>query len=425
MKLGEDNMKMRRGWSRRNVIGLAGGATAMLAMPSIRGAQSAPADTIRIAAPLELSGPAAGFGSVYYNAAKMTVDEINKAGGIKSLGGAMLEIIAEDTRSDLQRTLEVIDKLADRRNVIASIGPSASATAVPASLKYEQLQISYITPALVDDAITDSGRKYFFRLTARMNAYVEGVVDFVKGVEQETGIKHKKIGLVSIDVEPGTIATRRFEQLSRENNWDYVLETYDFRTTRDFAPMISRLRAAGVDLVLGLQYPLDAVLFAKAAQQLDFNPIAFVWAIGGQYLNSFVSSGGKAAEFVIDNSFTAPADTSPATKELSELHMRLFKEPLTGYAGCAPAAIMVIADAMERAAKIDRNAVRDAIAKTDIQVGGAYMTIPGGVKFNNKGDNVNAKGAVIQIVGGKQHMVWPPSPTTTKPTWPRPPWAKI
>ena len=47
-----------------------------------------------------LSGPSASVGVQGKQAREMAVEEINAAGGIKSLGGAKLELIYADSKSD-------------------------------------------------------------------------------------------------------------------------------------------------------------------------------------------------------------------------------------------------------------------------------------------------------------------------------------
>lgn len=77
-------------------------ATAALTLLALVGmSMSAMAETVvKIGNVEPLSGPSASVGQQGKNAREMAVEEINAAGGIKSLGGAKLELIYADSKSD-------------------------------------------------------------------------------------------------------------------------------------------------------------------------------------------------------------------------------------------------------------------------------------------------------------------------------------
>ncbi len=58
------------------------------------------ADTVNIGALYPVTGSMAQIGQGCVNAAKLAVQMINDAGGIKSLGGAKLNLIVSDVQSD-------------------------------------------------------------------------------------------------------------------------------------------------------------------------------------------------------------------------------------------------------------------------------------------------------------------------------------
>ena len=60
---------------------------------------SAADSVVKVGNIIPLSGPSASVGEQGKNAREMAVEEINAAGGIKSLGGAKLEMIYDDYES--------------------------------------------------------------------------------------------------------------------------------------------------------------------------------------------------------------------------------------------------------------------------------------------------------------------------------------
>ena len=75
---------------------------------------------------------------------------------------------------------------------------------------------------------------------------------------------------------------------------------------------------------------------------------------------------------------------------------------------------MVFADAFERAGTLDRDAVRDAIAATDI------MTFYGGIKFDETGKNIAKPMALYQVLDGKYKVVAPTAFAESVAVIPRP-----
>jgi branched-chain amino acid transport system substrate-binding protein len=67
-------------------------------------------------------------------------------------------------------------------------------------------------------------------------------------------------------------------------------------------------------------------------------------------------------------------------------------------------AIYVIADAVERAKSTDREAVREALAKTDLK---NHVLPQGPIVFGSDGQNVNAQAAITQVLKGNIEVVWP------------------
>ena len=79
----------------------------------------------------------------------------------------------------------------------------------------------------------------------------------------------------------------------------------------------------------------------------------------------------------------------------------------------ASAAVYVFKDAFERAGSLDKEKVRDAIAKTDL------MTFYGGIKFSAAGNNVAKPMVLRQIQNGDYNVVAPSKFASHKINWPR------
>ena len=59
--------------------------------------------TVKIGTVIPLSGPFASIGQNIKAGAEMAIEDINAAGGIKSLGGAKLELVAADAEESVEK----------------------------------------------------------------------------------------------------------------------------------------------------------------------------------------------------------------------------------------------------------------------------------------------------------------------------------
>src|SRR5579864_7746232 len=111
---------LRTGQRRRDfLVRTAGGARA--------------ADAVNIGGLYPTTGSFAQIGQGCVNAAKLAVQMVNDAGGIKSLGGAKLNLIVSDVQSDTTVTRTETDRLISNYKLSAIHGCFASALTLIAS----------------------------------------------------------------------------------------------------------------------------------------------------------------------------------------------------------------------------------------------------------------------------------------------------
>jgi branched-chain amino acid transport system substrate-binding protein len=82
--------------------------------------------------------------------------------------------------------------------------------------------------------------------------------------------------------------------------------------------------------------------------------------------------------------------------------------------GPSYAIVQIVANAIEQAGTLDRAAVRDAIAATDID------TVIGHVTFREDGTGTVGS-PILQYINGKQEVVWPTDIATADFVFPAPP----
>ena len=95
---------------RRTALGL-GLATGAAAVAPRRARAQAAAKEVKIAMLVPLSGPWARQGILEQMGAEMAIDDVNKAGGIKALGGAKLRLMSYDTGDSAEKAKNAAQRM--------------------------------------------------------------------------------------------------------------------------------------------------------------------------------------------------------------------------------------------------------------------------------------------------------------------------
>jgi branched-chain amino acid transport system substrate-binding protein len=366
---------------------------------------------IKIGAPLPLTGGGAAFGGPYLAALELAIDAINASGGIKSMGGTKLRLVSADDASTPANDQLLLQQMA-ADGVSAFVGPLLSAGVISSIPVITRSKVPFLGPQL-DNVVTDARSPYVFRLANRATAFGDQAFDWLLPTLKARNITINKVGIIGIDVPPGTSTTDVLDAQAKTAGWQVAERiSYNQATTTDFGPIVSRLAAADVDMVLGYQNPVDAINFARAIAQQSWRPKqGFFFVAGGQYLTSFRAAVGATAENWLDLSYAGDLATAkaPVLKKLAADFQAKLDQPLRGLASGGVSVINTLATAIDKAASADPEAIRVALKSLNYKDGKdmpyPFYTMNGGVRFNAKNDNIRWKGTIIQWRGTNQISV--------------------
>jgi branched-chain amino acid transport system substrate-binding protein len=188
-----------QGFSRRSVL-KAGAATTVLGAPGLLLAQPA---AVKVGLVHPVSGGLAYSGGQGRLGCQMAIDEINAAGGIKSMGGAKLEAALGDSQSRPEVGVAEVERL-HQVGVAAYVGCFSSAIALPAT----QAAAKYNTPFMIDVGVSDlivrRGLKNVFRLAPGFGKCVDDAIAGLGEINKAAGGVAKSAVLVHEESEFGT-----------------------------------------------------------------------------------------------------------------------------------------------------------------------------------------------------------------------------
>ena len=378
-------------------------------------------DTVKIAAPIELTGVVAGYGVPYLDAFQQAVDVINEQGGIESLGGAQLEVMVQDSESDPQLAIQQLREM-DREGPVVAVGPFGSANAVAVKPVLTSLDMPYITPAL-EETITDGDHgKNMWRITSRTVGFADTTMDFIEQAIDNGDIEVERMAFPHVSHPPGPSLAEAVQARAEEMGIEFRAFEYNPEETRDYAALVARIREFDPQLVSGLNYPADAIPLSEAMTRQNWRPSeGFVMIAGAYYLNAFREALGANTQGWIDASYGSAVDTQcDMANQMNETYKANSGGlPLTGLDTAAGSIVAVIADALERAGSTDREAFREALAETDIGFCDSTYLFAGNVEFDEKGDNIGYQPTLVQHEGEINQVGVFPEPVAARPAeWP-------
>lgn len=396
---------------RRDLLKVSGAMAVGLATPSILRAQGA---TVKVGVLEPLTGNLAYNGTQSAAGAKFAADKINAAGGIKSMGGAKIELVVVDAQSRPEVAASSVDTLA-QAGVVAFTGATASALGLASSqaaAKYDLAQVFSIGTA---ENIVERGLPNVFRFTPGVNKCTSVALENLKLLNEGAGSVVKTAAIVH---EDGPFGSNMAKIMNTElpKQGIEVVETISHPTPhRDFSNIALRVKASKADILIPSNYLNEYTLMARALNQQRVELKAIYSILGGAASNiKFVRENQQVAQYVMDcNHWYDPnKDESKALAEsAATAGLDLTYDVMVSYA-----TIQVIADALERSGSDDRKKMLEALTASTFD--GSIMPY-GPTKFVN-GDNVSSTPVNTQIRGDKIELVFPKEFASAEAVFPIP-----
>jgi branched-chain amino acid transport system substrate-binding protein len=169
---------------------------------------------------------------------------------------------------------------------------------------------------------------------------------------------------------------------------------------------VLRLREKNPDAVVFVSYTSDAILFMKTFQSLGYHPKMVMAEDAGFSDPAFATNVGGIAQGVVNRSAWSAGKPGSPTSRINELYKAKTQRDLDDNSARDLQGFLVLADAINRAGSTKPDAIREALAATNVT---SKQMIIGfkGVRFDKTGQNVLTSTYITQLVGGRYLVVWP------------------
>ncbi len=393
------------------------GATAAISgFPTFLRAQ---APEIKIASIQPVTGVISDIGISMRRANQLAVDDINARGGIKSMGGAKLKLLLADTEAKEEVARTEAERVI-KEGAVCLVGPFLSGNAMTIATLCEQRGVPFVMDVAAADDITRKGFKNTFRVFPYTTKFADAMLFYMSQIMKEKNVSKLRGVVTNTGDLFGRVQGATFVRVLKEKKFPIeVLGHIEYPLgIQDLSAEVSKIKALKPEILLPVARPGDAKLMIRELykQRVELQGIVSPGS-PGWYEPEFIRDMKALSDYVMDN---VPW-YNPVGKMYKEVNAAFSKKFPGKYidtnSGYGYLGVLVAADALERAKSTKPEAILAALKKTyfkqDLMVGGA-------VTFDERGDNINADTAMIQIFGGSIKVVLPQKVAETKYVYPMP-----
>ena len=335
------------------------------------GAQAAKAQNLNVATAGPMTGEYAAFGDQMRHGAEQAVKDINAKGGVL---GKNLALSIGDDACDPKQAVAVANDFVSKGMIFVA-GHFCSGSSIPASAVYHEEGILQMTPASTNPKFTEdpaaAGWGTVFRTCGRDDQQGSFAGPWIA--------EHFKGKNVAVIDDKSTYGKGLADLTRAAMNKAGLKEVLDDEITagdKDYSALVSKLKAANIDVIYFGGYHPEAALIVKQSREQGLN----AQLLSGDSLNTqeFATLAGAAADGVMFTN-AAEARNLPSAKEVVDEFRKDGFEP-EGYTLSTYAAIQVWAQAVAKAGTTDPKKVAETLRSQ------TWDTVIGKLGFDAKGD---------------------------------------
>ena len=347
------------------------------------------ADTIKVGFHAPLTGFAASDGKSASEGAKLAIEQIKSAGGVN---GKMLELVVYDDQAKAAQAIPIANKLIGQDEVVIGVSGSYSGPTRSAAGVFQEASIPYIAAYAIHPDITRAGN-YVFRTSFLGEVQGRGGAKLVGDM-----LGKKRVVIITLQNDFGKSLAAGFKSKADDYGIKIVNEYQYSIKDRQFGSIVAKVKADKPEAIYASGYYFTA---GPLVSQLRAGGVT-VPIIGQEGYDSqkFIEIAGASSEgVIITTSLDRDSDVPETRNFISAFENKAgFKADMV--AASAHTAVLVAADALKRSGSTDPEAIRKAIAATNLRVS------TGTISFNSLGEVLKAvQNQVVKDGNWHRHSV--------------------
>ena len=360
-------------------------------------------DTIILGSSISLTGKYATNGLHTQRGYDYAVKVINEAGGVKVGGKSYkLDVKYYDDESTPARGAQLAERLIQQDGVEYMLGPYSSGMTKAIAPVSEKFGVPMVEAEGASRSLFTQGYKYLFAVLSTSEQYLATAIDFA--AEKSSNPGDVRIALAfegdpfSMDVRAGVM------DKIKEYGMKVVIDDQLPADLSDMSTTLTKVKALKPDALIVSGHSKGAATAARQIDEMKVNVpmIALTHCEAAKVQEKFPKTA---------NGFLCPTQwvetlskSDPMFGSAAEWNTG-FKADNPSYTSVpyqsaqASAAVYVFKEAFEAANSFDKDAVRDAISKVEME------TFYGDIKFSENGNNIAKPMFMRQIDGSGQYKL--------------------
>lgn len=377
-------------------------------------------DTIIFGAAVSFTGKYSTAGKHTKNGYDLAVERINSKGGITVAGKKYkLAIKYYDDESTPARASALAERLILQDEIKFMLGPYGSGLTKAVAPITEQYKIPMVEGNGASRSLFNKGYKYLFAVLSTSEQYLAESISLAAELAKKAGKDPSSVTVAiavendpfSQDIRAGVIDD------AKKYGMKIVIDDKLPKELSDMTATLTKVKALKPDVLVVSGHSKGAVLIVRQLNEMKVNVpmLAITHCESADVIGKF----GAGADNVL--CATQWTETMSYKDDYFGTAMDYYNDFNAKYGYYPPyqaaessASVQVYADAIERAGSFDTEAIRDALAATNLD------TFYGTVKFSPAGNNIAKPMILRQIQNGKYVAVAPTKFATGSIVHPRP-----
>jgi len=396
-------------------------AAALMMLPAL-GFGRVNEDTILLGAAVSLTGKYTTAGNHTRKGYDLAVKMINERGGVRVAGkDYRLEVLYYDDESTPARGAQLAERLIRQDGVRFMLGPYSSGLTQAIAPVTERYQVPMVEGNGASRQLFNKGYRYLFAVLSTSEQYLQEAINLAAERAQAAGRDPASLKVAvatendpfSQDVRDGVVDD------AARYGMEVVIDDKLPRDLNDMTTTLLKVKALRPDVLLVSGHSKGAALLVRQAAELRATaPIVAISHCESAEVTD-AARFGDAAEGILCTGQWAPTlsyrdDLFGSAADYATLFEREYGYLPPYQAAESTAAVMVWADALQRAGSFETEAVREALAATDLR------TFYGNIRFDATGKNIAKPMVLSQIQDGEYRVVAPTAWASHELRFPRP-----
>jgi branched-chain amino acid transport system substrate-binding protein len=354
---------------RSSFAALAAAAAAILLLP---GAARAAKDKIVIGATLPLTGAEARVGGFFKEGYDLAFEEVNKKGGLDVGGKKMpVQLILQDDTSTQATAVSLADRLVNSDKVDFLLGTYSSHLVEAQSTVAEENRVPYVNGGGGATKIYKRGFKYLFGLISPVELLGTTLMDWVDEQQKAGKLpKPSKIALLWENTAHGKDFRKGVSDFAQKSGGAYevvVDESFELNG-KDFGALLGKVKAANVDLFLVDAHLPDYITMHRQYVAAGLCHKVATYGARGAEKDAIEALGKENTSYVLSgvwwsNQLAAKPGPSRDFVAAFQAKYGANRKP-EWFQALGYDTARVLFAAIQKAGKVDREAVRKALAET-------------------------------------------------------------